>query len=205
VAAETGNLEIIELLLQNGADVNKGGPIAHAARMGHYDAVELLLQQGADPNEPRTRGVPWSILSAAREGHLDILRLLIADGARVPDKDTANLVGEAARYGQRDVVEWLIRHGHPSDRRNSDGRTPLWLAAQGGLSLTGKGEHLEVVKLLVANGARLDARDNSGKTPLDIARERGHTEVVAYLEACTRAETRPASEQNPAESLPTGS
>lgn len=53
-AAEAGNVEIMKLLLEAGASVNKRGvggdktPLMYAAQNGHVEAVKLLLARGAD-------------------------------------------------------------------------------------------------------------------------------------------------------------
>lgn len=54
IAAEAGNLEMIALLLNKGADIAGyrfgPAPLAKAARAGHEDVVSLLIQKGADIN-----------------------------------------------------------------------------------------------------------------------------------------------------------
>ena len=56
LAARYSHNEIVELLIDNGADVNvKGGnlggmPLHHAAFEGHKEIVELLLAKSADVN-----------------------------------------------------------------------------------------------------------------------------------------------------------
>jgi hypothetical protein len=54
-AAGTGNVELVELLLENGANVNTpdvtgATPLHEAAKRGHLKAAELLLAHGADVN-----------------------------------------------------------------------------------------------------------------------------------------------------------
>ncbi|MEZ5944708.1 MAG: ankyrin repeat domain-containing protein [Planctomycetaceae bacterium] len=53
-ACAGGNLETVQFLIDNGADVNLGCrracPLGNAARMRHREIVELLLSHGADPN-----------------------------------------------------------------------------------------------------------------------------------------------------------
>jgi ankyrin repeat protein len=56
---KNGYLEIVELLLKNGADTNKSTkygetPLSIACKYGHLEIVELLLKNGADVNPIRT-------------------------------------------------------------------------------------------------------------------------------------------------------
>ncbi|RKK64664.1 hypothetical protein BFJ63_vAg17296 [Fusarium oxysporum f. sp. narcissi] len=61
------------------------------------------------------------------------------------------------------------------DERDDFGRTPLWLAAEGG--------HEAVVRLLLEKGAAIDSKDSSGRTPLSRATEGGYEAVVRLLES----------------------
>jgi ankyrin repeat protein len=54
-ASISGHKEAVELLIDNGADVNamRGGggtPLSYAASWGHEEIVELLIANGADVN-----------------------------------------------------------------------------------------------------------------------------------------------------------
>lgn len=79
-AALYGNAEMVELLIQNGADVNYKNdigktPIECAVRGGNIQIVKLLLAKGADPNVKDFRG--RTLLRLAEiDGHQDIVRLL---------------------------------------------------------------------------------------------------------------------------------
>jgi len=79
-AAHRGNAEIVELLLQNGAERDRVGWEAHtllaeAALHGHLPVVRLLLAAGADVGAVGTDGLTardWAV----RGGHDDIIRCL---------------------------------------------------------------------------------------------------------------------------------
>ncbi len=174
VACEQKHMRIIELLLERGADVNKGAPLYCAANQGHFDIVKLLLDKGADPNRYRVEGIPSPVLAAVRRGNVEVLKLLVARGAEVPEvRGDGNLIREAAVLGRKDMVELLLSYGHDCDRKDSDGCTPLWLAARGGFE--------NVVEILAAKGADVNAHDNKGRSAAGIAAEGGHAAAADLL------------------------
>lgn len=88
-AARFNHLDIIELLLDSGADINpqmniyRETPINSAAKHGAFDAVDLLIERGADANVigPENRTV---LSHVARRGSTDLMEKLLRHGAR-PD------------------------------------------------------------------------------------------------------------------------
>jgi len=58
-AAQSGDIWVGKLLLYHGAVVHTG-VLSYAATLGHREMVELLLDAGADVNEPAYPDVPWS-------------------------------------------------------------------------------------------------------------------------------------------------
>ena len=86
-AAEEGDIESIDKLLQAGANVNAavdgdGSPLIAAARAGELAAVKHLLDRGADPNMPvlrRRRAAAWRPPGRAR---LAVVSLLARAPAR---------------------------------------------------------------------------------------------------------------------------
>ncbi|KAF4651615.1 hypothetical protein FOL47_000286, partial [Perkinsus chesapeaki] len=88
-AAERGNLDIMRLLLENGADPNRSEPTTFTAlyaaiNKGQNEAVKLLLEWGADPNQvvgnvdPAKRSFGTSPLAAAiKKGSVELVELLL--------------------------------------------------------------------------------------------------------------------------------
>ena len=60
-----------------------GAPIANAAAAGRLDIVQLLLDHGADPNLREDQYAPKgrALYSAVHHGHLEIAKLLLERGA----------------------------------------------------------------------------------------------------------------------------
>jgi len=81
-ASRSGYLDIAELLLDHGADVNANEenlwtPLHLASLHGHLETVEVLLNRGADVHARNINGRTPSGL-ASRSGGRDIVQLLSA-------------------------------------------------------------------------------------------------------------------------------
>src|SRR6266850_8141703 len=93
-AAEAGRLDIVQLLLQSGAQVNatdkskaRNTPLIIASAAGQTEIVKLLLAKGADKNARDAKGGMTPLLSASVSGSRDTARLLLDSGVRVDEAD----------------------------------------------------------------------------------------------------------------------
>ena len=86
-AVKSGDLETVETLIENGADVNAIIWYGYTALMtaienGHTQIAELLIANGVDINETN-----WfsdsALMIASRNGHTQVVKLLIANGVDV--------------------------------------------------------------------------------------------------------------------------
>lgn len=85
IAANKGQLEVVKVLLDKGADINYQHPISkntalHLAALSNYpEVVKYLISKGADVNIKLRAGV--SIIRPLRdEGNLKMVELLLAAG-----------------------------------------------------------------------------------------------------------------------------
>ncbi|MFN0316933.1 MAG: sigma-70 family RNA polymerase sigma factor, partial [Burkholderiales bacterium] len=92
----------------------------------------------------------------------------------LPERPLNGLLRMAALAGVETAVRLHVRRGDDLDARDSDGMTPLMLAASRNKAA--------VCSLLLASGANPSLTDRSGKSALEIARAAGATEAVAALE-----------------------
>ena len=83
-----------------------------ATQIGHLEVCELLIDHGADVNKQDARK-QTSLWVAAEEGHTDICKVLIQNGASVDKKDVAKRTPFwiAAHKKHYDVCKILIHNG----------------------------------------------------------------------------------------------
>jgi ankyrin repeat protein len=206
-----------------------GAPLANAAAVGRIDIVQLLLDHGADPNLPEEQYAPKgkALYSAVYHGHYEIAKLLLARGAYPnppvessgdalwivqtwrPDKRMEQLL---LSYGATPAEPWPQRRDEewPTHEHNWLRISPLHEAArkgdlaeakkllESGADLTARDDHirstplgwaakfgrLEMVKFLLERGApKTLPEDSPWATPFAWATKRGHVEIAKLLEA----------------------
>lgn len=180
-AAENGNAEAVQALIEAGADVN-----AHALSMSAWNRVKY---QNGKAGEADLIGDTPLILALkawiSDRQKVAVVKALIAAGADVNDRS------------------WDIRRDEVSswedDEYRSRGETPLMVAAERGFV------SLEVVKTLLAAGADLQAWDGSGKRVADkdklmckmqLISEEGDVEFVQKLLAAGADVNTTCSDEN---------
>ena len=141
-ALGTGNLDILELLLDRGADPNApstsasmqpGMRIMHAfSEHGWDEGVKILASRGAVVNATGAGGVTSTML-AAGIGNVSTVKTLFALGAEMNevDDDGDSALFYAASNGQVAAVRELLHLGAAPDvRSGSSGYSALTIAAQ---------------------------------------------------------------------------
>ena len=117
VAASQGKIEIVELLLNLGMDINtragvyNGGAINEAATEGNFNVVKYLLSRGAklDVSEPTRNPLFGAILS----GDKDIVKLLLDSGIDASVRYTGEYMKNMDAYdfaierGQKEIAKML--------------------------------------------------------------------------------------------------
>ena len=199
IAARIGSLEIVQLLLGGGADVNSrtvGGrfagstPLVQAAVQGQMEVVRLLLSKGADVNAKLSGdGAGISVLQLAIDsGAEDVVKLLVGAHADVKARRTTadgyqgwTPLHSAASLGRVSIIKLLLSSGADVNASltygEGRGTTPLHSAVFAG--------NFDAVKELVTAGARINATmlggNYAGATPLDLAVRANQQQISNYL------------------------
>ena len=178
-AAESGDLSIVQTLINTGIDVNQKNedgwtPLHIAASKNHREIVELLIDNGADIN---STGNPSFIFTwqggftplhyATVNGHKEIVVLLINKGADVNAKTDDGLTPRdwAIKRSHTDIVDLLRFHG---------GKTSS-------IHFHVRDGYLAGVQAYLDAGVDINARDQNGSTPLHWAALEGHNEIAKLL------------------------
>jgi hypothetical protein len=126
IAAWEGNIEMMELFVSRGANVNGANAngeqaLLFAAWRGHLEATRWLLDRGAQLNRP---GLQWSALHyAVFAGHEQVAQFLIGRGANINARSTngSTPLMMAAREGREKLATLLLGHGADASLTNDVG------------------------------------------------------------------------------------
>uniref|UniRef100_A0A8C9WVU1 Uncharacterized protein n=1 Tax=Sander lucioperca TaxID=283035 RepID=A0A8C9WVU1_SANLU len=95
-------------------------PLLLAAYEGHDDVVELLLEAGADVDETMDIEGRIPLILAAQEGHWSTVRLLLDRRSPIDHRayDGHSALSAALLEGHAEVAELLMRRGKTTGRTN---------------------------------------------------------------------------------------
>jgi len=183
LAARRGNVEIVKLLVDAGADLKIKGHdqsvIYSAVTGGNAEVVRLLLSHGA----PCCSN---ALMIAAREGDIEIVKILLERGANPNGLSGGRTVFfytlsgsmHAGKHTDKEAtLRTLIQAGANVNLPDFDGETPFLTAVDM--------QETTSVKLLLAAGAKVDGRGRGGRTVWDIVtgRSGGSDHEIAALVA----------------------
>lgn len=152
------SLGTVELLLRSGADPNYQSEQAlqDACFLGNEKIVQLLLDNGADVNG-RFENRGTALINAVHSKETDILKLLLRKGANVnaqsPSKFSGTALITACSDSNKLMIQLLLEHGADVNIRVPDA-DPRYVSALSAASCLG---NTEVVRMLLENGADVSA------------------------------------------------
>lgn len=179
-AAARGDLEVVNVLVQRGADVkvrdNRGyTALSHAIEARYDDVATVLLNHpNLDPNGRGLNGIT-ALTSYVWRDHKEAVRKLLERGADVnaQDNDGDAALHGVAQTGNVEILNMLLEKGADPNLKNKQGGTPLMWAAVFG--------NEEVARRLLERGADASLKDAEGKTARDWAIKNKREGVVRLL------------------------
>ena len=102
-AAKSGQTEIVQLMIKNGADVTTiNTAFLSAAKSGQKEIAQFMIKNGADVTT-----INKALDNAAKSGQKEIVQLMIENGADV----TTKALLSAAKSGLKEIVQFMIKNG----------------------------------------------------------------------------------------------
>ena len=164
-------VEIVKLLLENGADPSKAPRILD----DNSEMSVLLKAHGVPPKDINAQNhMGWPPLVYACRGdngeHPDEIQRLLALGADINIQNYKGKTGLhcAAKAGFLNVINLLIENGATVDATDNDGETPLFEAIR---STIKNGEKQQAaLEALLLKGADPNVKNRKGQAPLQVAK-----------------------------------
>lgn len=180
------NLKMMDLLLENGAELNSetpdaGNALILAAEIGNLEAVQYLIGKGMNVNHlTKNRGTP--LMHASIRGHDQVVSHLLKKGADPNLADVLNItpIMHAASNGHVVTVSLLIQYNADIHKKDYKGYTVIFAPSD---ARNPNEKHLEILDILMKAGANLHDRNDDGDTPLSIAKKRKLSFLIDKLES----------------------
>ena len=164
-ACDSGNLENVKLLLENGANIHADNDRALmlASENGYLDIVKFLLKHGANIHAQEDS----AIFLAIENEKYDIVKFLVKNGVNVD----RFLILKSISRNQLNLLKFFVKHGADI---HFDNDYPFITASIYG--------YLNIMKYLLEKGSNINAIDmDYNKTALNYAIDEGHFEIVKFL------------------------
>ena len=155
-ASSRGHDQVVQMLLDKGADVNAqggyyGNALQAASSRGHDQVMQMLLDKGADVNAQG--GYYGNALQAASSrGHDQVMQMLLDKGADVNAQggQYGNALQAASLGGHEQVMQMLLDKGADVNAQGGLYGNALQAASWGG--------HDQVMQMLLDKGADVNAQ-----------------------------------------------
>lgn len=195
----------------NGVDYHGSSALHLASQKNSLEIVELLLTHGAEVNKIDRYSKMTPLHWGVKANQERIVSVLLGNKANVNavDKDLSTPLHLAARGKNPSIARILLAHGAIPDLKNKDGMLPLHLASKNGqenivallldwdyantagnvvenifsisLHLAVEGKNISIVRMLLDHGANPNFKQDNGMTALHLASRDGQVQIIDLL------------------------
>jgi ankyrin repeat protein len=112
-AAETGKIDVVTYLIDQGADVNavsgkmgRGTAIIYAAAANQVETVEYLIENGADINATTPYHNETALIWAVAQGNTEVAKILLEHGAdkNIKTKQGQDVLDLAKQLNKKEMI-----------------------------------------------------------------------------------------------------
>ncbi|ANB50614.1 putative ankyrin repeat protein [Powai lake megavirus] len=150
----------------------------------NFDIIQLLLNSGADINSQNNDGLTALMIVCIYKiyGCTNIIKLLLEYGANVNTQcnngwTALMFVSRYFRRNKLKMVELLIDNGANIDIQNKNGQTVLLIECR----YNNRCDNIEFIKLLLDYGANINHKCNNNETALIVAAKQHYLKIVKFL------------------------
>ncbi|QOD38817.1 ankyrin repeat domain-containing protein [Candidatus Wolbachia massiliensis] len=192
VAIQNGNIEIAELLIKCGTNIDDNyersrTPLHIAIGRKQLEIAKLLVKSGANVNA-KTKNHGKDNLTpmhfAVFADTPEFIELLSSNGAIINERESVEgytPLHLAALYGNKNIIQTLVDKGQNIEDVDNNGRTALFLAIRQ-CTEAENDSRIEVIKYLIGSlKADITTKDNNNNTVLFPAANNCHEEVVKLI------------------------
>ena len=181
--SNSGHLDNIKMLIQNGADIQAsssiGSTVLHfASALSNQEVIEFLLKSNEISVNATDNFNQTPLMYACYDGgRLDNIKMLIQNGAdtQASCSNGSTVLHFASRNSNQEVVEFLLNLKEISvNATDYLNQTPLMYACC-------DGGRLDNIKMFRQNGADIQASSSNGSTVLHFASASSNQEIVEFL------------------------
>lgn len=191
IASSQGNVNLVDRLLEAGAEVNQRTenrfalavtPLEAACKEGHITVVERLIRVGAatdvdDDPDRNSSPLAWAIEADS----LAVVSILLRSGANPNSlghrfEENITVLAQACKGQNAGIVSALIEAGadvQMTSRFADDDEPPIQTAA--------RHSNVEVIRVLIKQGANVNEQTSEGFTALHKAARRGCASIMRFL------------------------
>lgn len=180
-------------------------PLQYAADIGYADLVQILLQNGANPRIGSNKAAATPLHIAAKKGDVELADLLLDEKkpAGFFSKlfksnsliDIQDINGDtplhiASKYAQFKMVLFLLENGANSNKLDRNGENSIHALCHGHISLPSSkiNERVKIANILIQYGCNSKLKSKSGITPESILLKDLHQWTVGYHRGFTPSE-----------------
>jgi ankyrin repeat protein len=175
IASSMGYVNILKLLLDAGADMEKHSndkftPMVIAIGKNKFESVKFLV-------ENKVKVDPYSLLAAVQINNIEMVKFLLPltnVNFQDPNKKTAIMF--ATYEDNVDITKLLIENGADVNMKDKLDWSAVHFAA--------RNNSFRALSLMIEAGADINVKNTSGNTPLSIATRFYHHESVNLLLKC---------------------